>query len=168
MKKTLLFIPVLFFSCVNPSMERGFASVSEALTFIAEDLTFYAESITSDMAQIEEDMALIIAHVEQMQRDKEQALILIEEILSGLSRTQELLDQAATKEQMQALLEDVQELGEGIQTLWNIADFDYDGVINVLDQCPATPLTEINNVNGKGCAPGETPVTGTTTNTTDN
>jgi len=139
MKKLLLFIPVLFYSCVNPSMERGFASIGEALAEVAVDLNGYAESITSDMAQIEEDIYLISQHIEKMQKDKELALILIEEILSGLSRTQELLDQAATKEQMQDLLEDVQELGEGIQVLWNLADFDADGVVNGLDQCFETP-----------------------------
>ena len=146
-------------------MERGFASIGEALAEVAVDLNGYAGSILSDMAQIEEDIYLISQHIEKMQKDTELALILIEEILAGLSRTQELLDQAATEEQMQDLLEDVQEIKEEIQTLWNIADFDYDGVINVLDQCPETPLTEINNVNGVGCAPGETPVTRTTTNT---
>ena len=139
MKKLLLFIPVLFFSCVNPSMERGFASIGEALAEVAVDLNGYAESITSDMAQIEEDIYLISQHIEKMRKDTELALILIEEILAGLSRTQELLDQAATKEQMQDILEDVQELGEGIQILWNLADFDADGVVNGLDQCFETP-----------------------------
>ena len=130
---------MLFSSCVNPSMERGFASISEALAEVAEDLNGYAESIISDMAQIEEDIAIIAFHIEKMQKDKELALILIQEILDGLSRTQDLLDEAATREQMQALLEDVQEFGEGVRVLWNLADFDADGVMNGMDKCFETP-----------------------------
>jgi len=163
MKKLLLFIPILFYSCVNPSMERGFASIGEALAEVAVDLNGYAESITSDMAQIEEDIYLISQHIEKMQKDTELALILIEEILAGLSRTQELLDQAATKEQMESLLEDVQEFQEGVQVLWNLADFDADGVVNGLDQCPETPYGI--PVDWKGCSADQTPVSGTTTNT---
>jgi hypothetical protein len=163
MKKLLLFIPVLFYSCVNPSMERGFTSIGEALAEVAVDLNGYAESITSDMAQIEEDIYLISQHIEKMQKDTELALILIEEILAGLSRTQELLDQAATKEQMESLLEDVQEFQEGVQVLWNLADFDADGVVNGLDQCPETPYGI--PVDWKGCSADQTPVSGTTTNT---
>jgi len=144
-------------------MERGFASIGEALAEVAVDLNGYAESITSDMAQIEEDIYLISQHIEKMQKDTELALILIEEILAGLSRTQELLDQAATKEQMESLLEDVQEFQEGVQVLWNLADFDADGVVNGLDQCPETPYGI--PVDWKGCSADQTPVSGTTTNT---
>ena len=144
-------------------MERGFASIGEALAEVAVDLNGYAESILSDMAQIEEDIYLISQHIEKMQKDTELALILIEEILAGLSRTQELLDQAATKEQMESLLEDVQEFQEGVQVLWNLADFDADGVVNGLDQCPETPYGI--PVDWKGCSADQTPVSGTTTNT---
>ena len=36
-----------------------------------------------------------------------------------------------------------------------VADYDYDGVINGLDQCPDTPITEISEVNGVGCSPSQ-------------
>ena len=121
-------------------MERGFANINEALAEVAVDLNGYAESIISDMAQIEEDVVLIVANIERIQLDITESLILIEEILEGLARVQATLDQAATKEQMQALLEDVQEVREGVRVLWNLADFDIDGVVNGLDQCPDTPL----------------------------
>jgi len=163
MKKLLLFIPVLFYSCVNPSMERGFASIGEALAEVAVDLNGYAESITSDLAKIEDDIYLIAAHVEKMQEDMQEALRLIDEILSGLDRVRQQLEEAATKEQMESLLEDVQEFQEGVQVLWNLADFDADGVVNGLDQCPETPYGI--PVDWKGCSADQTPVSGTTTNT---
>ena len=35
------------------------------------------------------------------------------------------------------------------------ADYDYDGVMNGLDQCPDTPITEVSEVNGVGCSPSQ-------------
>ena len=135
----MLLLLVSLSSCVNPSMERGFASISESLLEVAEDLTFYAESIIKDLAQIEEDLSIISSYVDKMVKDKELALILISEILEGLGRVQENVDKAATSEQMQDLLVQVEEMGEGIRVLWNMSDFDADGIINGLDKCLETP-----------------------------
>ena len=84
--------------------------------------------------------------------------IQIANIRLGLQDILAIMKTKATKEQMEQLLAQVQNIGEGIDQLVAVADYDYDGVINALDKCPETPLTKINEVNANGCAPGETPV----------
>ena len=56
---------------------------------------------------------------------------------------------------MQAVRYKVAESSDGISMLVFVADYDYDGVMNGLDQCPDTPITEINDVNGVGCSPSQ-------------
>ena len=222
MKKVFAVLSVLLlFGCTNPSMERGFARMIEAL----EELTASFEAvdipqITTDMGQIVEDLEIIVegvenytnavleynayiveyneaineyndamlAYQEQMTTAAEflddingvmnnmveslaglQALydegnqwagifIQIANIRIGLQDILAIMKTKATKEQMEQLLAQVQEIGEGVDQLVAVADYDYDGVVNALDKCPDTPLTQINNVNAEGCAPGETPV----------
>ena len=84
--------------------------------------------------------------------------IQIANIRLGLQDILAIMKTKATKEQMEQLLAQVENIGEGIDQLVAVADYDYDGVINALDKCPETPLTKINEVNADGCAPGETPV----------
>ena len=139
MKKLLLFIPVLFFSCVNPSMERGFESITQALIQVTEDLNFYAESITSDLAQIEEDIYLITKHIERINDEVLRIDEIIQELRLSIQNITESLKDAATKEQMQQLQIQVFDLRDDVQLLWNLYDFDADGVINGVDKCPETP-----------------------------
>ena len=84
--------------------------------------------------------------------------IQIANIRLGLQDILAIMKTKATKEQMEQLLAQVENIGEGIDQLVAVADYDYDGVVNALDKCPETPLTKINEVNANGCAPGETPV----------
>ena len=219
MKKVFAVLSVLLlFGCTNPSMERGFARMIEAL----EELTASFEAvdipqITTDMGQIVEDLEIIVegvenytnavleynayiveyneaineyndamlAYQEQMTTAAEflddingvmnnmveslaglQALydegnqwaglfIQIANIRLGLQDILATLKTKATAEQMEQLLDQVQEMGEGVDQLVAVADYDYDGVINALDKCPDTPLNEINNVNSDGCSPSQ-------------
>ena len=79
----------------------------------------------------------------------------IAQIRLGLQDILATMQTKATKEQMDQLLESVQEMGEDVDQLVAVADYDYDGVMNALDKCPDTPLSEINNVNADGCSPSQ-------------
>ena len=72
-----------------------------------------------------------------------------------LQDTLTVVESMATTEQVQALLANVQDAGNKIKQLVARADYDYDGVINALDQCPDTPIEEINEVDGNGCSPSQ-------------
>ena len=161
MKKFILLLLMFsFVGCVNPSMEEGLEGLDKALAELAaaiESLNIPQmqadlEQMNMDVAQIEYDLLDAEGGWSQIIEQLNQLHLQLQDIVA-ISETW------ATSEQAQALLADVQSLGEGIDILVLRADYDYDGVINAIDQCPDTPLKDINNVNAQGCAAGETPVT---------
>ena len=158
--KKLLFAVIGFvmIGCTNPSMEEGLADLTAQLAQLE------AELVGVDVAGMQADLVEMTAQVEQAQIDvdesnaaMEAALVTIVSIRERLAAVQALLDEAATAEQVQTLRDKVAEISEGIAMLVFVADYDYDGVMNGLDQCPDTPLTEINDVNGVGCSPSHIP-----------
>jgi len=158
--KKLLFAVIGFvmIGCTNPSMEEGLADLTAQLAQLE------AELVGVDVAGMQADLVEMTAQVEQAQIDvdesnaaMEAALVTIASIRERLAAVQALLDEAATAEQVQTLRDKVAEISEGIAMLVFVADYDYDGVMNGLDQCPDTPLTEINDVNGVGCSPSQIP-----------
>ena len=159
MKKLVLILIALFaINCENPSMERGLEGLQAALaeleaSFLAIDL----EQMSADLLDMNETVAQLVIDQEAANEAAAQLLVDIEDILTSLAAVKDKLDNALTVEQVQALTAQFALINEKVQTLVAIADYDYDGVINALDQCPDTPITEINNVNAVGCAPGETP-----------
>jgi len=168
MKKLVLsMVALLAIGCANPSMERGLESLQANLdTLEAELLAADIDGMLADLAAISDMAEDALADANQLNEDMVANLATIDSILVGLATAQTALENAPSKEQVAALAAQVNELGEGISMLVFIADYDYDGVMNGLDQCPDTPLSEINDVNGVGCSPSQTPTTGTTTTTT--
>jgi hypothetical protein len=156
--KKLLFAVIGFvmIGCTNPSMEEGLADLTAQLAQLE------AELVGVDVAGMQADLVEMTAQVEQAQIDvdesnaaMEAALVTIASIKERLAVVQALLDEAATAEQVQALRDKVAEISEGISMLVFVADYDYDGVMNGLDQCPDTPITEVSEVNGVGCSPSQ-------------
>ena len=156
--KKLLFAVIGFvmIGCTNPSMEEGLADLTAQLAQLE------AELVGVDVAGMQADLVEMTAQVEQAQIDvdesnaaMEAALVTIASIKERLAVVQALLDEAATAEQVQSLRDKVAEISEGISMLVFVADYDYDGVMNGLDQCPDTPITEVSEVNGVGCSPSQ-------------
>ena len=156
--KKILFAVISFvmIGCTNPSMEEGLADLTAQLAQLE------AELVGVDVAGMQADLVEMTAQVEQAQIDvdesnaaMEAALVTIASIKERLAVVQALLDEAATGEQVQALRDKVAEISEGISMLVFVADYDYDGVMNGLDQCPDTPITEVSEVNGVGCSPSQ-------------
>jgi len=168
MKKLLFAVTSLVMvGCTNPSMEEGLARLTETLAQLeAEIVAADIEGMQTDLAEITAQAEAALVDAEEANQIVEDALVTVASIKERLAALQILLDNAATTEQVAALRDSVAEISDGISMLVFIADYDYDGVMNGLDQCPDTPLADINNVNGVGCAPDQTPVTGTTTTTT--
>jgi len=164
MKKTILSVIFLTITlgvlgCTNPSMDDGFERLNKSL----RELELAIESLNipqmeADLTQMNSDVADMIATAEELQGSWDIAITQFQAISDMLDEMLENSDEWATTEQMQELLENVQEFGDGVDTLVLAADYDHDGVINAIDQCPDTPLTQVNNVNAQGCATGETPV----------
>ena len=152
--KKILFAVIGFtvLSCANPSIEEGLANLEEQLLEIEATLA------AADVEGMIADLDTMTAQVQAIETNQEELLASITEaegILGQLSTRLagilETLEAAATVEQVQNLRAQVEEISEGIQMLVFLADYDYDGVMNGLDQCPQTPIEEINNVDAVGC-----------------
>jgi len=149
MKKLLLSIISLgVLGCANPSMEDGLESLTQSLAELeASMIALDVEGMLADLSEMQgqaEQMALDVESIEQASSD-------VQDITSRLNVIIEVSEDWATDEQMQSLLADMVTLSEGVDMLVFVSDYDYDGVMNGLDQCPNTPIAEINDVNGVGC-----------------
>ena len=154
--KKLLFAVIGFvmIGCTNPSMEEGLADLNAKLAALE------AEIVAADIAGMEADVAAMTVQVEEAlasaiesNETLEEALATISEIKDKLVALQVALDAAATEEQIADIKVKVAQISEGIALLVFKADYDYDGVMNGLDQCPDTPITQISSVDANGCSP---------------
>ena len=143
------------------------AEYNEAILEYNDAMLAYQEQMTTaqefldNIDDVMDNMVESLAGLQTLYNEGNQwagIFLQIANIRLGLQDILAIMKTKATAEQMDALLAQVQEMGEGIDQLVAVADYDYDGVINALDKCPETPFTDINNVNADGCAPGETPV----------
>ena len=157
MKKVLFaVIGFVMIGCTNPSMEEGLADLREKLAQVeAELVAVDVDGMLADLEEMNAQATQALADAEASNEALEEALVQVGNIKDRLQALQVLLDEAATVEQVQALRDKVAEISEGIAMLVFVADYDYDGVMNGLDQCPDTPITEINDVNGVGCSPSQ-------------
>ena len=162
MKKLIAILTVFgIVSCTNPSMEDGLAKMDSALANLAAAIeSLNIPQMEADLAQMNQDAAQMLADIESMDQNWDEAIAQLNQLSTLLDGILADSSNWATTEQMQGLLAQVQQFGEGIDLLVLQADYDYDGVINAIDQCPDTPIMQINNVNAQGCAPDETPTTG--------
>lgn len=140
---------------------------NEAMLEYNDAMLAYEEAMLANeefLAEIEDVLNGVVSSLEGLQTLYDNGnqwagiFLQIAQIRIGLQDILATMQTKATKEQVEQLLAAVQEVGAGVDQLVAVADYDYDGVINALDKCPETPITEINNVNADGCAPGETPV----------
>ena len=157
MKKILFaVIGFVMIGCTNPSMEEGLADLTEKLAQLEADLAQVdIDQMQADLATMNEQATQALADMEVHNQNLADALVKMQELRERLAEVQAILDEAATVEQVQALRDKVAEISDGISMLVFVADYDYDGVMNGLDQCPDTPITEINDVNGVGCSPSQ-------------
>jgi len=156
MKKFILFsFAATLIGCTNPSMDEGFEKLMASLSEVQAALEPIVSSIRSDMADITSTMEEITATVEEMNDDQAAAMATMAEIRTGLNRIDEGLEKAATKEEMEAFAAEVKDFKDDVDLLVFISDYDHDGIINGMDECPDTPPMEINNVDAKGCSPSQ-------------
>ena len=160
MKKFIIaVISFTILGCTNPSMERGLEGLEAALAELeASFLAIDVEKMSADLVEMNDIVAQLTVEQEAANEAAAQALLDIQDILATLAIIKENLENALTKDQVAALAAQFAIVNDKVQQLVFLADYDYDGVINGLDQCPDTPITEINNVDAVGCAPGQTPV----------
>ena len=152
MKKLFAVIGFVMIGCANPSMEEGLDNLQEQLTALEAELAqIDIDQMTSDLETMNAQATQALADLEEHNQALADALVKMQELRERLAEVQAILDEAATVEQVQALRDKIADVADGIAMLVFLADYDHDGVMNGLDQCPDTPITEINNVDAVGC-----------------
>jgi len=171
MKKFILLLLMFsFVGCVNPSMERGLESLNDSLEQLEIGIDALGiPQMIDDLDSMNIMVGGMIADIEEYAKEMEE---FNQQVLEIQARLEAMLEQVqgiteevdgmivttgglANTQQLQDLLSQVQEFGAGVDLLVARADYDYDGVVNGLDKCPDTPLSEINNVNSDGCSPSQ-------------
>ena len=148
--KKLIFAVISFMiiGCANPAIEDGLESLQQQLALVE-----------ADMAQVDVDqIKQVLADLEEHVQDQSNAYVKMLELKEKLAEVQLALDElneAGTVEGLQTLGTKVAEISEGVSWLVHFADYDLDGVINGIDDCPDTPITEISSVDEKGCSPSQ-------------
>jgi hypothetical protein len=167
MNKIYYILFLFLLGCTNPSMEDGMSKLSNSLAELAKAIeSLNIPKWQEDLQDINEEATQILYDLEDAEGSWQISINLIEDIRIKLQNILNESNDWATSQQMDSLLVQIQEFGEGIDELVLRADYDYDGVLNGLDRCPDTPFTKINQVDFWGCAPGEIPITSTNSTTT--
>ena len=156
--KKLIFAVLSFIlvACSNQSIEEGLDDLNTRLVELEQQLAAIdANALITDI----NDIIAQVETIEQINEENKQAIaeamVTLTDLHDQLAAILVQIQEAATVEQLQAINVKVQTISEGISMLVFVADYDYDGVINGLDQCPDTPITEISEVNGVGCSPSQ-------------
>ena len=156
--KKLIFAVLSFIlvACSNQSIEEGLDDLNARLVELEQQLAAVdANALITDINDIIAQVEIIEQINEENKEAIAEAMVTLTDLHDQLAAILVQIQEAATVEQLQAINVKVQTISEGISMLVFVADYDYDGVINGLDQCPDTPITEISEVNGVGCSPSQ-------------
>ena len=148
MKKIILLFMIVI-SCANPNMQEGLDNLRSQLSQISDQIdTMNLNELTQRVNELKLSVENLIIDVDSAQLT-----------LNTLQETLELIlvkvNELPTSEDIQDVLSTIEEIQSGIDILVAQADFDLDGIINAIDECPDTPITERDNVNEVGCSPSQ-------------
>tara|TARA_B100000085_G_scaffold85757_3_gene77339 strand:+ start:7191 stop:7859 length:669 start_codon:yes stop_codon:yes gene_type:complete len=117
-----------------------------------------AEQLTDNVAEIMGNMLASLAKLKQMADEGNEwanIMFMLAEIKISLNGIFAQVQTLATKEQVQGIVTMLEQMNADLDWYIGLKDFDLDGVVNAVDKCPDTPITEINNVNADGCSPSQ-------------
>ena len=153
MKKLLAVISFIIIGCTNPALEKELDILTNSLEELeATMLAFDVEAMLADIEAIKTQATQAISEAEGSNTILQEALTRLDSIQIDLAEVQTGLD-SLVGEQFPRLKAKFAEITAGVDMLVLLADYDFDGVINGLDQCPDTPITQIISINENGCSP---------------
>jgi uncharacterized phage infection (PIP) family protein YhgE len=143
-------------SCINPSLETGLDTLRDEIEKLQSqvqvvDVSGLVESVT----ELESTVDTLVIEFDTLDTTMNELHQMITTLQEGLDNLQQQLSTLAPNGTLQEILIKLQRIQEGIDTLVARADYDIDGVINAIDECPDTPITEIKQVNEVGCSPSQ-------------
>lgn len=143
-------------SCVNPSLQTGLDTLRDEIEKLQSqvqvvDVSGLAESVT----ELESTLDTLVIEFDTLDTTMNELHQMITTLQEGLDNLQQQLSTLAPNGTLQEISIKLEKIQEGIDTLVARADYDIDGVINAIDECPDTPITEIKQVNDVGCSPSQ-------------
>lgn len=143
-------------SCVNPSLQTGLDNLREEINNLqAQVVSVDVSSLVSNVEELESAVDNLVIQFDTLDitmGELQQMISTLQETVSDLEIAFQSLAPDGT---LQGILVKLQRIQEGIDILVARADYDIDGVINAIDECPDTPITEIKQVNEVGCSPSQ-------------
>lgn len=143
-------------SCVNPNLEEGLDNLrSEIEKLQSKVQVLDVNGLVENTIQLESTVDNLVIQFDTLDitmLELQQMISTLQETVSDLEIAFQSLAPDGT---LQGILVKLQRIQEGIDILVARADYDIDGVINAIDECPDTPITEIKQVNEVGCSPSQ-------------
>ena len=140
---------MIIVSCTNPNMQNGLDDLRSQILQISDQIEVID---LSELTQKVNELKLLI---ENLVIDADSAQPTLNTLQETLSLLLIRINELPTEEEIQDVLSTIEQIQSGIDVLVARADFDLDGVINAVDDCPDTPISEINDVNEVGCSPSQ-------------
>ena len=140
---------MIIISCTNPNMQNGLDDLRSQILQIGDQIEVID---LSELTQKVNELKLLI---ENLVIDADSAQPTLNTLQETLSLLLIRINELPTEEEIQDVLSTIEEIQSGIDVLVARADYDIDGVINAIDECPDTPISEINDVNEVGCSPSQ-------------
>lgn len=140
---------MIIVSCTNPNMQNGLDDLRSQILQIGDQIEVID---LSELTQKVNELKLLI---ENLVIDADSAQPTLNTLQETLSLLLIRINELPTEEEIQDVLSTIEQIQSGIDVLVARADFDLDGVINAIDECPNTPISEINDVNEVGCSPSQ-------------
>jgi len=143
-------------SCINPSLETGLDTLRDEIEKLQSqvqvvDVSGLVESVT----ELESTVDTLVIEFDTLDTTMNELHQMITTLQEGLDNLQQQLSTLAPNGTLQEISIKLEKIQEGIDVLVARADYDIDGVINAIDECPDTPITEIKQVNEVGCSPSQ-------------
>tara|TARA_B100000902_G_scaffold374754_1_gene404042 strand:+ start:74 stop:553 length:480 start_codon:yes stop_codon:yes gene_type:complete len=147
---------LIIVSCANPNLESNLELLRQEIASLEISVSIIdIPDLVEQVEQLESALNNLVIVSEGTAVSMNELREMITTLQEGLNNLEQQFSTLAPNGTLQELLVKLQKIHEGIDTLVARADYDFDGVINALDECPDTPITEINNVNEVGCSPSQ-------------
>lgn len=156
MKNKIAAWGLIVVSCVNPNLQSHLDELKSQIEALESSIEIVdVDGIVKQVEELEQAVSLLVIETEASQVGMSELQEMITILQEQLNELENRFSELAPGSAFQGILERLQEVHRQVDILVGWADYDYDGVLNAVDKCPDTPITEINEVNEEGCSPSQ-------------
>ena len=143
-------------SCINPSLETGLDTLRDEIERLQSQVKVVdVNGLVDGVIELESTVDTLVIQFDTLDVTMEELQQMISTLQETVSDLENAYSSLAPDGTLQGILVKLEKIQEGIDVLVARADYDIDGVINAVDECPDTPITEIKQVNDVGCSPSQ-------------